>query len=231
MAVAPAERGRGVGAAVLRRLEQRAVERGLSAVELHAQVHALPFYARAGYSAFGEVYLEAGIEHRSMRKALPVVREARDDDAEALIALIGGCWAEYPGVELHVDAEEPWLRAPASAYRGWDGRLWVVETAGDLVACCGTKPLGDGVVELKSMYVAARARRQGLARLLERLVQQEAARRGAHRIELWSDTRFTDAHATYASLGYVQLDGRRYLDDLSDSWEFPFAKDLPPGAG
>lgn len=227
MAVAEAARNRGVGAAVLRLLERRATELGLTAVELHAQVPARRFYERAGYTAVGEVYLEAGLEHISMRKPLPVVRAVRDDDAAALIALIGGCWAEYPGVELHVDDEEPWLRAPASAYRRWDGRMWVVELDGDVVACCGVKPVQPGVVELKSMYVAARARRRGIARLLETLVLDEARRRGAGRVELWSDTRFGEAHVTYVSLGYEQLPGERDLHDLSQSREYAFAKDLP----
>jgi predicted GNAT family N-acyltransferase len=71
MAVASAARGLGLGAAVLERLEERARERGLASVELHAQVHATGFYDRAGYAPYGEVYLEAGIEHRSMRKDLP----------------------------------------------------------------------------------------------------------------------------------------------------------------
>ena len=226
MAVAESQRRAGVGAAVLRRLEQRAGELGLPVVALHAQVHARAFYERAGWAAHGDVYLEAGLEHVDMRKAVPVVREVRDDDSGALIALIGGCWGEYPGVELHVDAEEPWLRAPATAYAGWDGRMWVVELDGQLVACCGAKPLRDGAVELKSMYVAAHARRRGIARRLEALVLAEARRRGATRVELWSDTRFTDAHATYRSLGYAQLPGERDLQDLSHSFEYPFAKEL-----
>jgi predicted GNAT family N-acyltransferase len=70
MAVSSAVRGQGIGAAVLTVLEERARERGLAAVELHAQVHALGFYDRYGYVPFTEVYLEAGIEHRSMRKEL-----------------------------------------------------------------------------------------------------------------------------------------------------------------
>lgn len=232
MAVATAARGQGVGAALLRRLEQRAVERGLAVVELHAQLHARGFYERAGYRAVSDVYLEAGLEHVSMRRDLrngasaDDVREVRDDDADALIALIGGCWSAYPGVELHVDAEEPWLHAPASTYRRWDGRMWVVSQREELVACCGVKPVRDGVVELKSMYVAASARRRGLARRLEALVREEAGRRGATRIELWSDTRFTEAHATYASLGYERLSGERDLHDLSYSREYPFAKKL-----
>ena len=44
--------------------------RGHGAVELHAQVHAAGFYDKAGYTPYGEVYLEAGIEHVSMRKEL-----------------------------------------------------------------------------------------------------------------------------------------------------------------
>ena len=70
MAVHDAVRRTGVGRALLDLLVQRAADRGLPAVELHAQVHARSFYERAGFTAFGEVYLEAGIEHLGMRREL-----------------------------------------------------------------------------------------------------------------------------------------------------------------
>jgi len=70
MAVAAAARGQGLGAAVLELLERTARERGWRRIELHAQVHATGFYDRAGYQPDGEVYLEAGIEHLTMRKDL-----------------------------------------------------------------------------------------------------------------------------------------------------------------
>jgi len=70
MAVADVVRGRGVGAAVLRCLEEQARARGFGVVELHAQLHAAGFYTKAGYTPYGETYLEAGIEHVSMRKEL-----------------------------------------------------------------------------------------------------------------------------------------------------------------
>ncbi len=73
MAVAAEARGTGLGAAVLAFLEQRAADRGAHTVELHAQTHALGFYAKQGYVAYGPLYLDAGIEHRDMRKSVSVV--------------------------------------------------------------------------------------------------------------------------------------------------------------
>lgn len=70
MAVAESRRGQGIGAAVLSALEQQARARGHDVVELHAQLHAAGFYDRAGYERVSEVYLEAGIEHVTMRKRL-----------------------------------------------------------------------------------------------------------------------------------------------------------------
>ncbi|MFC8292715.1 GNAT family N-acetyltransferase [Streptomyces sp. NPDC057242] len=70
LAVAGAARGLGVGAALVRGIEGAARERGLTAVDLHAQTHALGFYERLGYEAYGPEFPDAGIPHRAMRKAL-----------------------------------------------------------------------------------------------------------------------------------------------------------------
>jgi predicted GNAT family N-acyltransferase len=70
LAVARAARGLGIGVALVRAIEDEARRIGLSVVELHAQTHALGFYERLGYVAYGPEYEEAGIAHRSMRCAL-----------------------------------------------------------------------------------------------------------------------------------------------------------------
>jgi predicted GNAT family N-acyltransferase len=70
MAVDPGVRGRGYGAAVLAELHRQAVRRGLAEAELHAQVTARGFYERAGYTAVGDEYEEAGIAHVTMRRDL-----------------------------------------------------------------------------------------------------------------------------------------------------------------
>ncbi len=70
VAVAEEHRGTGVGAAVLAVLEACARERGWPDVVLHAQAAVRGFYDKYGYTAVGEPYLEAGIEHVTMRKQL-----------------------------------------------------------------------------------------------------------------------------------------------------------------
>lgn len=70
MAVLKPWRGRGVGTLMLNSLIQRAKERGDAELILSAQVHAVPFYRAHGFMEEGEQYMEAGIPHRNMRRAL-----------------------------------------------------------------------------------------------------------------------------------------------------------------
>ncbi|KUN25617.1 acetyltransferase [Streptomyces corchorusii] len=70
LAVSRAARGLGVGAALVRAIEDAARARGLTAVDLHAQTHALGFYERLGYEAYGPEFPDAGIPHRAMRRTL-----------------------------------------------------------------------------------------------------------------------------------------------------------------
>ena len=70
MAVLSDWRGRGVGAALLERLIAVARARGDARVLLHAQVQAMPFYARFGFVPEGEAFMEADIPHRTMARTL-----------------------------------------------------------------------------------------------------------------------------------------------------------------
>ena len=70
MAVLAAWRGRGVGSAILSELLRCAARQGLREVVLNAQTHALRFYERFGFSAEGAAFLDAGIEHKRMRRLL-----------------------------------------------------------------------------------------------------------------------------------------------------------------
>lgn len=71
LAVRKSARGLGVGVALVRAIEAEAAALGLSAVDLGAQTHALGFYERLGYVAYGPEFQDAGIPHRAMRRPLP----------------------------------------------------------------------------------------------------------------------------------------------------------------
>ncbi len=70
MAVLREWRGRGVGDALLQALIAEALHHRLPEVRLHAQVSAAGFYAKYGFVPYGDRFMEAGIEHQSMRRVL-----------------------------------------------------------------------------------------------------------------------------------------------------------------
>lgn len=80
VAVRRRSRGAGLGAALMVRLEARALaEFGVAeesgrlrlAIELSSQEHAMPFYEKLGYSAVSGVrYLDAGIWHQDMARLI-----------------------------------------------------------------------------------------------------------------------------------------------------------------
>ena len=92
MAVLAEWRGRGVGEALLRALIERARALSYPAVELHAQTHAIAFYEKFGFVAYGDEFLECDIRHRHMRLELAPLagRESRPlppkPEAQPLVA-------------------------------------------------------------------------------------------------------------------------------------------------
>lgn len=66
MAVIRERRGEGAGRALLEFLIGQARRQGMRSLQLHAQTHAIGFYARQGFVVQGSEFLEAGIPHRLM---------------------------------------------------------------------------------------------------------------------------------------------------------------------
>jgi predicted GNAT family N-acyltransferase len=114
MAVVKEWRGKQVGAAILRTLIEKARELALPEVTLNAQVSAIGFYEKFGFEAYGEMFEEAGIQHRKMLLTLtPLevpVRSSRQSIAARSI-----------GFEKAADMHAACLSVIESAKRG----LWL----------------------------------------------------------------------------------------------------------
>ena len=68
LAVLKSHRGQGAGKQILATIIATAKAQNLPTLVLNAQTHALSFYTQFGFTAFGEVFDDAGIPHRTMVK-------------------------------------------------------------------------------------------------------------------------------------------------------------------
>ena len=153
-------------------------------------------------------------------------------DLPHVYALIAACYEQF-GFTLNLEDEcEQHLKDPRAYFRAHGGDYWVVRDGAGIPRATAAlflhDPDGPGtapLAELKSMYVDIALRRRGVGRSLTLMVIEEARRRGCAEMELWSDTRFTPAHAMYESLGFHRC-GRRDIADSNNSSEFGYRRGL-----
>jgi GNAT superfamily N-acetyltransferase len=70
MAVLDKFQGLGLGAKLVRYLENLAKERSIDEITLDARYSAIPFYEKLGYECCSDIYDKIGIQHRDMKKSL-----------------------------------------------------------------------------------------------------------------------------------------------------------------
>ncbi|WP_018664532.1 GNAT family N-acetyltransferase [Heyndrickxia acidiproducens] len=63
-------RGKGAGRILMLAIEDFAQKQGVSHLKLNAQVHAIPFYEKLGYTITSGEFLDAGIPHKAMEKSI-----------------------------------------------------------------------------------------------------------------------------------------------------------------
>lgn len=156
------------------------------------------------------------------------VREAADRDASGLITLISSVFSEYDGCVLDLAMTDRDLLAIRTYTGQRGGNMWVAEQDRQLIGCAGYTQSAPRIIELKRLYIAKTARKQGLGHRLYTLVLQAAQQKSATLLECWSDTRFKDAHSFYQNRGFAKSRKTRALNDPSNSIEFHFSKALEP---
>jgi putative acetyltransferase len=151
------------------------------------------------------------------------IREAVAEDGAEAARIVGEVFREY-GMTFAPDGWDRDLTVPHLHYAAPSAIFVVAESAGKVgaIAACH---LERDHAELHRLYLDPSARGQGLGALLCERMESWAAGRGILKMLLWSDVRFTHAHAMYRKRGY-RIFGSRVLEDPDRSVEFGMARDL-----
>lgn len=124
--------------------------------------------------------------------------------------------ALYP--ELH-EPNAPWpTNAPTPP-----GGVYLVAYLNGMPAACGAlRPLGQGLVEVRRMFVTREARRRGLGRQMVGALEEAAARLGYRAMRLETGFRQLPAISLYARYGFVRIDP--FGDHVNDPTSVCFEK-------
>jgi GNAT superfamily N-acetyltransferase len=148
-----------------------------------------------------------------------LLRSTVPADVPLILTLIEGIFEEYD-CKLDAQNEDVHLLSPGPYFREHGGEFWVVEDEGKILATAAVL-LHDDAGELKALYVHSSLRRHGWGRKLTELAIDFARKAAKSKMILWSDTRFTNAHRLYRSMGFKEC-GLRDLKDSNNSIEFGF---------
>lgn len=131
MAVLAPARGSGVGAALLEALVGEARRLGWRALMLHAQAPVMGFYARYGFLPEGPRFVEAGIEHQTMRLLLDAANavETREAAVAAWLGIVAGARRELVVYSRELDPgqlDQPPVLAAFRRFATRGGRTRIV---------------------------------------------------------------------------------------------------------
>jgi ribosomal protein S18 acetylase RimI-like enzyme len=127
------------------------------------------------------------------KEKLPIVRELFTEYANSI------------EVDLCFQGFSKELAELPGAYAPPQGRLFVAYAAGMPLGCVAIRKIGEGVCEMKRLYVRPSARRTGLGRQLTRLVIDAAKEIGYQKMRLDTLASMTPAIALYESLGFQRI--------------------------
>jgi ribosomal protein S18 acetylase RimI-like enzyme len=99
------------------------------------------------------------------------------------------------------------------------GSILVAKENGETVGCVAVRPLGDGICEMKRLYVKPAHRGKKLGRDLALAIIEEAKRLGYRAMRLDTVVAMKEASALYRALGFRPIDAYCY-NPLPDAMFF-----------
>ncbi len=137
------------------------------------------------------------------------IRSWQPDDRQAAAEVIKYALAEY-GLGWEPDGADRDVLLVEEYYLDRDGEFWVIEDRGEIVGTSAYYPdpyRGENAVEIRKMYLSARARGKGLGKYLLGELERSILAHGYH--EIWIETAsvLTSAVKLYEANGYQPATG------------------------
>ncbi len=115
------------------------------------------------------------------------------------------------GIDLCFQGFQQELAALPGPYAPPQGRLYLAMDADQALGCVALRNLGEGMAEMKRLYIRPSHRGQHIGRQLAQRVIGDAKAAGYKSLVLDTLPGMSEAQALYASLGFV--DTRPYTDN------------------
>lgn len=133
-----------------------------------------------------------------------LIRDWQPADRELACELIRSVLMDY-GLSCEPEGCDRDVFEVQRAYWQTGGEFWVVETVGQLVGTAAYYPIerGDGVAEIRKMYLLPPARGQGLGRFLLQSLEAAIAAKGFHQIRIETSSKLVEAVHLYEHHGYL----------------------------
>jgi putative acetyltransferase len=133
----------------------------------------------------------------------PTIRAVTAREEMGMVRLLFREYADFLGFDLCFQGFEQELAELPGRYAPPSGRLLLATARDELAGCVALKKLGDGVCEMKRLFVRSRHRGIGLGRTLAEQIIREAKRLGYEAIRLDTvPSVMGSAVALYRSLGF-----------------------------
>lgn len=87
-----------------------------------------------------------------------------------------------------------------------EGALFLAEEEGQPAGMIAYQKIGEGICEMKRMFVLDEFRKRGIGKKLVELLIAEAKRNGYQRMRLDTHPRMKAAHRLYAQMGFYEIE-------------------------
>jgi len=110
------------------------------------------------------------------------------------------------GIDLYFQNIDDELERFPEKYKEPDGAFFVAKDKDKVVGCIGMKSLGDGVCEMKRLYVSDEYKGFGIGKHLIEIILREANEKGYERMRLDTLRRLGKALGMYRAFGFKEIE-------------------------